>query len=136
MISVDLARRLRDAGLGWEPAEGDRFVIPDRNLDDEVFAISTMTVDVREAPAGQLIAFNGTVEWALDAIMQREVIWLPHESQLRSLLGSGFRSLARIPDGFQCEVERDGSVLAFEHPDAASCYGLALLDQLRARQVI
>lgn len=68
MISIELARRLRDAGLRWQPDDGDRFVIPDRNLDNRVFSISEMTVDVRGVPGGPLITFNGTVEWALDSV--------------------------------------------------------------------
>ena len=30
MLSVSLARALRDAGLDWTPARGDHFVMPDR----------------------------------------------------------------------------------------------------------
>ena len=54
MISVDLARSLRDAGLRWSPAAGDRFVVADRNMDDEVFVLSDMTVEVRtSSPPGR-----------------------------------------------------------------------------------
>jgi hypothetical protein len=34
MISVELARVLRDSGLEWRPARYDVFFIPDRGLDD------------------------------------------------------------------------------------------------------
>ena len=37
MIDLDLARALRDAGLTWTPAAGDRFLVPDRDLDDMLF---------------------------------------------------------------------------------------------------
>ena len=102
MISIDLARRLRDAGLEWHPADGDRFYIPDRDLDEHTFSISEMTVDVRHVQGGRQIAFNGAVEWALDAIMEHEVIWLPAESQLRVLLGDTFVGLQRDASGYHC----------------------------------
>ncbi len=32
--------------MRWEPAEGDRFAIPDKGLDGTVFVVATMVVDV------------------------------------------------------------------------------------------
>ena len=40
MITLDLAARLKAAGLVWCPVSGDRFAIPDRDLDGEVFVVS------------------------------------------------------------------------------------------------
>jgi len=135
VISFQLARRLLSAGLRWWPGDGDRFFIPDRNLDEAVFSVSEMSVEVRPAPGGQLIAFNGTAEWALDSILQQEAVWLPSEAQLRELLGAAFRALQRTEDGYRCEVEaEDGQRLGFEHADAAEAYGLALLRVLETRQ--
>ncbi|MBW3604861.1 MAG: pilus assembly protein CpaE [Actinobacteria bacterium] len=133
MISVNLARELRDAGLRWEPASGDQFVIPDRDLDDRVFSISEMTIDVRSSPVGRLIAFNGTVEWALDSIMQREVIWMPSEGQLRDLLGDRFIALERVPAGLRCVVDFDGHRMEYVDANAANAYGRAVLHWLLHR---
>lgn len=136
MISLDLARRLRDAGLRWEPEDGDRFVVPDRNMDDQVFTISGMTVDVKEVAGGPIIAFNGTVEWALDSITQGEVIWLPREAQLRDALGDLFRSLRRDgADSYVCEfdLEPGGDAMTVEQPDPDAAYGHALLAVLQTR---
>lgn len=133
MISRDLARALRDAGLRWEPASGDRFVIPDRDLDHHVFTLAEMVVDVRTSPAGRLIAFNGTVEWALDAIMQREVIWLPSEAQLRERLGERFIALERVGDQLRCVVDFDGQRMEYRAADAADAYGRALLHHMLHR---
>lgn len=130
MIPFALAHRLRDAGLEWCPRNGDQFFIPDRNLDDRVFSISEMTVDVRPVAGGRVIAFNGTVEWALDAIMESEVVWLPSEGQLRELVGPGFVTLQRVDGRFRCEVDAGGERLVFEHADAAGAYGLAVLHRL------
>ncbi|MDQ3709791.1 MAG: pilus assembly protein CpaE [Actinomycetota bacterium] len=136
MISFALARRLLSAGLQWRPGDGDRFFIPDRNLDEAVFSVSEMSVEVRPAPGGQLIAFNGTVEWALDSIMQQEAVWLPSEAQLRELLGADFTALQRTADGYRCEIEdgASGQRLGFEHADPAEAYGLALLRVLETTQ--
>jgi hypothetical protein len=130
MISVPLARRLRAAGLHWQPRDGDRFFIPDRDLEDQTFAVSRMTIGVRSVPGGAEITFNGAVEWALDAIMKREVVWLPSEAQLRDLLAERFRALSRAPGGFRCEADVDGRRRSFEAPTAADAYGLALLAAL------
>ena len=133
MISIELARKLRDSGLRWDPVDGDRFVVPDRGLDHQVFTISDMTVAVREAAGGQIIAFNGTVEWALDSINQWEVVWLPREAQLRDELGDTFVALERRDGGFRCVVEVEGRRVERSHPDASEAYGLALLEVARER---
>ena len=130
MISVELARRLRDTGLSWEPEDADRFFIPDRDLDGHIFSISQMSVDVRDVAGGQEIAFNGAVEWALDAIMRRDVVWLPSESQLREGLGDTFVGLAATPDGHRVDTRQGGIDRRFTAGTAADAYGLALLDLL------
>ena len=100
MISLDLASRLaavraaRGPGLG--PAAGDRFHIPDREI-DQVFVISDMTIETARLPSGLLIRFNGTTEWALDSIEADEVVWLPREEQLRAMLGDRFVRLGLWP---------------------------------------
>lgn len=127
MISVDLAGRLRQAGLAWRPSPGDRFAIPDRGLDDEVFVLSNMTIEVHELPEGPTIGFNGTVEWALDDVAKEEAIWLPHEAQLRDLLGGTFRRLERTPAGYRVVATIDGSESEFTAADPADAYGEALL---------
>ena len=130
MISIELARDLAAAGLTWTPANGDRFFIPDRDLDEEVFAISEMTVDVRSVPGGKEISFNGAVEWALDAIAQHHVVWLPSETQLREALGEHFVSLWRTSVGYACVANVREEHRDFTATNAADAYALALLDHL------
>jgi hypothetical protein len=127
MISFGLAQQLHEAGLRWTPSEGDRFVLPDRDLDGRVFTISEMVVEVRRSPVGDLIAFNGTTEWALDAIEQAEAVWLPREAQLREMLGAALLSLARLDDGWRCTVRIGGELLEVEETAADEAYGRALL---------
>ena len=135
MLPVALARRLHAAGLRWTPAPGDRFVLPDRGMDDDVFVISDMTVEVHEFPTATVIGFNGTTEWALDSVEQHEALWLPQEHQLRELLGGLFRSLVRDQDAWTVTLAlpdaatgpRDHSVTAGSADEA---YALALADVL------
>ena len=135
MIDTDLARRLHTAGLIWEPAEGDRFILPDRDMDEHVFTISEMVVEVRTAPTGRIIAFNGTTEWALDAVEQTEVVWLPREDQLRHSLGDTLLSLVREETAWRCTIILDGRLHDTAAADAATAYALALLEVLYSRGV-
>ncbi|QNN54496.1 pilus assembly protein CpaE [Nocardioides mesophilus] len=128
MITVELAQRLRDTGLTWLPEPGDRFAIPERDLDGEVFVVSHMTIDAVQINGSDIVRFNGTTEWALDSIELSEVVWLPHESQLRALLGPAFRTLTSTEAGYAVEVrEPHGLVSRHVAGDAECAYALALL---------
>ena len=127
MISFELAEQLRASGLQWTPSEGDRFVLPDRDLDGHIFTISEMVVEVRRSPVGDLIAFNGTTEWALDAIERAETVWLPREGQLRERLGAALLALARLDGGWRCTVRIGEELVELEAPEADEAYGRALL---------
>jgi hypothetical protein len=134
VITTELARQLAARGLPWTPASGDRFWVPERDLDDEVFVVSGMSIEVSDLPHGAEMRFNGTVEWALDSIAQNEVIWLPREEQMRDALGSRFVRLERI----HAEPERYYAVVVTgEHGeerhvdvDAERAYARALLSVL------
>lgn len=127
MISVDLALRLRDTGVVWTPSDGDRFVVPDRGLDHMVFVISHMVVEAHDLPTGPLLAFNGTTEWALDSVLQKEVVWLPREEQLRAMLGPSFRTLTAVDGGYVVVVELDGGEQRHVDIDAECAYARAVL---------
>jgi hypothetical protein len=127
VISVELAKRLRDAGVRWKPAPGDRFVIADRDMDDEIFVLSDMTIDVHEFETGKVLGFNGTVEWALDSVEQEAALWLPSETQLRELLGGTFVSMARRNGHFEIVLEIVGARTTFSDPSVEEAYGRALL---------
>jgi hypothetical protein len=128
VITIDLALRLRAAGLQWRPASGDRFVIPGREMDADVFVVSELTIDVHQAPTGPLIRFNGTTEWALDSVPQESVVWLPREGQLREALGARFRRLEPIGEGFAVVLAAaDGTEERHVDVDAERAYARALL---------
>lgn len=132
MISVALARQLRDSGLRWDPAPGDRFVVADRGMDDEVFTLADMTVDVHDFPGGAVIGFNGTVEWALDSIDVQASVWLPGEGQLRERLGGTFVSLDRDGSDWRVRLDVAGRPVEITDPNPTEAYGLALLELINA----
>jgi hypothetical protein len=132
VIGVQLARQLKETGLVWKPALGDRFAIPDRDLDDEVFVLSNMTIQVYSMPEGRVIGFNGTTEWALDDVEIEEAIWLPREDQLRELLGGTFRGLRRDTDAYEVSIVLLGEDRSFVAGTAEEAYAAALLHLLAA----
>jgi hypothetical protein len=127
VISHDLARRLAEAGLEWTPSNGDRFWLPGRDLDDVVFLVSEMVVEVRDQPTGRVFAFNGTTEWALDSVDTGAAVWLPTLEDLLARLGDAFVSLTARSGGVVVRLE-DGS----EHVDlgAVDAAARALLSRL------
>ena len=129
MVDLSLAIQLRDIGLIWHPQAGDSFVITSVELVDEVFHLADMVIESRTVEAGTIFAFNGTTEWALDSVDQADTVWLPHEQQLRTLLGPNFQSLRRDAGEFLVELS-DGST--HRDLDAGNAYALALLASLRA----
>ncbi len=129
MIGLELARRLRELGLPWNPLPGDRFVVPDRGMDEEVFVVSNMVIEVHDAPTGQVIGFNGTTEWALDSLEQRQVVWMPRESQLRELLADRFVRLEAVTGGFAVVYALEGEQREVDG-DAESAYARAVIRML------
>jgi hypothetical protein len=128
VISVETARLLRDAGVHWQPGSGDRFVVVDRGMDNEVFVLSEMTVEVHRLGEGRkVIGFNGTTEWALDSVDDQDALWLPRENQLRELLAGTFRALRRVDGEWQVDIEVNGEPASVRHSDTEEAYGLALL---------
>ena len=123
-----MAEKLLALGPRWEPASGDRFIIPDRDLDGEVFVISEMTIESEDVPGGRVIKFNGTTEWALDSIPQEAVLWLPREDQLRAMLGRAFVRLEALPDGFAVVLDDDSRHVDI---DAERAYARAVISLLR-----
>ena len=131
MISTDLALALRDAGLVWHPASGDRFQLDEPEFEADVYTVSEMTIEPRSYPTGVILAFNGTTEWALDSVALEDALWLPREDQLRELLRATFRYLTRLEDAYRVDAVIQGEPLSFEHPEPADAYALALLELVR-----
>jgi hypothetical protein len=129
MISDDLARALRDAGVRWQPASGDRFRIEKQALTDEIFTVSEMVIEEHRHEAGSYFGFNGTTEWALDSVPTSDTLWLPREDQLRELLGAAFVSLHHEGEEFTVTAQIEGhDRIVGRASEPADAYALALLD--------
>ncbi|ROP65129.1 hypothetical protein EDF24_1062 [Curtobacterium sp. PhB130] len=136
VITVELAKTLRDAGLRWHPATGDRFVIDKPGVDDDVYTVSEMTVERHDHPTGTTLGFNGTTEWALDSVSAEESLWLPREDQLRELLGPSFVGLTRVAAAsrvvYTVTIALRGEDRTFAAADPAVAYGEALAAYIAA----
>jgi hypothetical protein len=151
VVTVELALALRAAGLRWSPAPGDRFVLPHREMDKDVFVLSEMTVEVHDFPNGAVIGFNGVTEWALDSVEKDDALWLPSEDQLRQRLAGMFVRLeavpARLPEvasadpaspegangagrRYAVTIRTPDGERAFTETEPAQAYGRALLSVL------
>ena len=134
MLSVTTAKSLHDAGLVWNPAELDFFAIPLPGFEDQVFAITNMTVMAEPIRQQLALTFHGVAEWTLDHLWAGEAIWLPREEQLRELLeerligqpGGGLL-LRTTPFGYRCEIHWQGQTLGFDEFEASEAYAAALL---------
>ena len=124
MISIELARALRDSGLVWHPVAGDWFRIDRIEAEEDTFILSDMTVEAHQYDTGTVLGFNGTTEWALDSVELEAALWLPREHQLRQLLGPAFVSLE---SGFTVTALVDGVPQQFTSDDAEHAYARALL---------
>ncbi|GGF27447.1 pilus assembly protein CpaE [Subtercola lobariae] len=127
MISPQLARALRVAGLRWHPISGDMFLIDRPGFEGDVFALSNMTIEAHEFATGTVLGFNGTTEWALDSVALDDALWLPAEHQLRALLAATFVALRRDEDGYEVETVLAGQSQVFAATDPADAYAGALL---------
>jgi hypothetical protein len=138
MISLDMARDLKAAGLQWIPAQFDNFGIPDRNLDDKTFVISDMLVTADVLGGLPIVSFQGAAEWALDYIVTTEIVWIPSERQLRQRLEAalleGGRPELHLKTGLiGCHLECvfGGQAIVLEGADLEQLYAQALLRILR-----
>ena len=139
MLSLELAKQLKAAGLAWQPALHDFFTIPDGDFDRRLFVLEDMLSTVEFRNGQMILTFQGVVEWALDFVYLTEALWIPTESQLREQLESRLRTetppylmLVSTPDGYRCDIRVNGEWQAFEAFSANDAYGLALLALLKA----
>jgi len=141
MISLATARKLKEAGLEWNPALLDFFAIPDRSMDEKVFVLSDMLVTVDVLQGLQVVSFQGASEWALDSLVTTEAVWLPREEQLRNALEAGLLAGGR-PEirllsslgGYRCEIHYHEEGLQFEGSQASEAYAAALLHVLNSQK--
>jgi hypothetical protein len=137
MISLNLARQLKAAGLVWQATTNDFFAIPDRDMDDRLFVLSDIQARLDIFRGWPVVTFHGTAEWALDYILTSEVVWLPREEQLREELLSHLSQEAGVElflilkkNLYTCSLSWQGKLQQTTAPSAADAYGMALLQIL------
>jgi hypothetical protein len=133
MISRELAAALREAGVRWMPASGDRFSLLTPAFETDVFTVSDMTIEPQGPPEARVLGFNGTTEWALDSVEIQEALWLPREDQLREMMGATFVALRAAADGFLVTIRippRDDEDIEAE--TVADAYALGVLARIAA----
>lgn len=138
MVSVELAVALKDAGLRWEPVEGDSFTVPGADFNGQIFHLSSMAAHVQMMKGHPFVMFHGSTEWAMDHVLTNDVVWLPSESQVRTELeqrldafGQPTIRLQRVPDYYHCSVVYKGEDMLFVAPTASDAYGQAMLYLLK-----
>ncbi|HEX5689386.1 MAG TPA: hypothetical protein VFX76_05260 [Roseiflexaceae bacterium] len=132
MVDIELARRLKRAGLVWQPAERDCFLVPDRGMDDQVFVVNHLTTLIQNYKGQPTVTFHGTSEWALDDVLLTEVVWLPSETQLREALAQQIGPdaplrLDRTAKGYRCQIADADQMREFNALRADDAYALAVL---------
>ena len=137
MISRPLALRLREAGLVWRPATGDRFQFLAQDMEatgTDAFTVSDMTIEAHAYPTGTVLGFNGTTEWALDSIAIEEALWLPREDQLREALRSTFQRLERDDEqgGWRVTCTFRGEAMSHLADTPEDAYAMAVLAEVEA----
>lgn len=137
MITLSLARQLKEAGLGWQPRLYDFFAIPDRGMDERIFVISDLLATLETLQGELVVAFQGASEWALDDLATGELVWLPREDQLRQALEAALLEHGRLQlrldcglDGCRCTIQPGDQPLTFRGRDAGQAYAAALLHLL------
>ena len=138
MISSELAIRLKRAGLEWRPAERDFFMMPEHNLDEQIFVVSALPALVQNFHSEMSITFHGSIEWALDYVLLSEAVWLPAETQMRTLLADAIGvdaplRLDRTAAGYRLRIAVGPDLVDFDAADAEDAYALALLHVLETR---
>ncbi len=131
-ISAEMALRLKQAGLIWQPKRHDYFSIPNTELADRVFVLTDMMTGVEVLHGYQAITFNGATEWALDYVFIQEVLWMPSEAQIRELLvdrlgDDASMMLGKAKNQYVCQIQLAEEPLNFYAPSAANAYALAYL---------
>jgi len=146
MIDPSVALQLKQAGLVWQPAKRDNFMIPGGELAGEIYTLNDQTILIHSLNGEYAVTFHGSVEWALDHVLLADVLWLPSETQLREeiqlRLGGDAAALTLRwqTAGYRCTLVHLDQEHTFENASAEHAYAQALLfllereQQLRSRR--
>jgi hypothetical protein len=130
MIDGGLARALYDAGIRWQPANGDWFCLFDDT--SEPWLIAPGAVELALIDGAPALLFHGASEWALDSVLAYEALWLPSETQVRELLMNtlGAQAVLQIEvwaQGMRCRAQVGDWRYEASSTQAVDAYALVLL---------
>lgn len=140
MISLEMALRLKQAGLKWTPQLNDFFAIPERGMDVNIFVLSDLQANIEIVFGSEVVAFQGASEWALDYLVSSEAVWVPREEQLRAALiellpeGESRLRLDCSKTGCCLEISCNNIHLSAQAQRVEDAYAEALLQLLYLRE--
>jgi hypothetical protein len=140
MISMNMALRLKQAGLKWTPKLHDFFAIPERGMDANIFVLSDLQANIEKLFGSEVVAFQGASEWALDYLVSSEAVWMPREGQLRAALMKYFPGgqprlrLDCTKAGCYLEASHNEMVISVRASQVEDAYAEALLQALNMRE--
>ncbi len=76
-----------------------------------------------------MVTFHGSMEWALDYVMQSDVVWIPLEEQLREQLVArvDWLGLEFAGESYVCRIKIASEQHSFGASNGSDAYGEALL---------
>jgi hypothetical protein len=128
VVTPPMARRLRQAGLPWEPQLGDWCAVLASEALGEAQAGLWLVAAVANN-TGMLGLMDAAGQWPLARVPMSECVWLPSAGKLKTLLRSrGLRVATREHEigamGLQvrhfCRVQRPGDAASIRDGDGAS----------------
>jgi hypothetical protein len=130
MIDGGLAQSLYDAGIRWQPANGDWFCLFDDT--SEPWLVSSGAVELALIDGSPALLFHGASEWALDSVLAHEALWMPSETQVRELLLTtlGPKAVLQIEvwaQGTRCRAQVGDWCYEASSTHAVDAYALVLL---------
>ena len=132
-----MAAALQQAGLRWQPQNGDWFCLDTTDVEPRLVAPGAVELGLQDGHI--VLMFHGASEWALDTVYAVEATWLPNESQLRTMAltqagNSAVLTLETRVEGVRARLQVADWLYESSAHDAADAYAgvlLALLDKQR-----
>ena len=137
MIDGSLAQGLLEAGIRWQPANGDWFCLD--TSDVEPWLIAPGAVELGLHDGDPVLMFHGASEWAMDAVHAVDAVWLPSEQQARVLLlehlgAHAVVTLESRAEGVRCRVQQADWLFESSAVQAVDAYASVLLALLNGER--
>ncbi len=139
MIQGSLAQGLYDAGIRWQPANGDWFCLDTSDVDPWLIAPGAIELGLHDGAT--VLMFHGASEWAMDAVHAIDATWLPSEAQTRRLLmehagANAVVTLESRSEGVRCRIQQGDWLYESSATQAVDAYASVLLAILNGEREI